>query len=205
LFKKLKFDKESILAELNFKKRETSKNDSNVTTGQTASEADTGIDTKSAPRLLADNATIQHGFEDATDKKADDEGVKKVLRDKIAASDMMGSRFVEKENRKHIKLVIRFSWRNIENKTNESSTHTRSIRRVWATAPGSTNTSDLNPAANLNISAATKQQVEKKMTTQETPRVGKAPGSYLESPLSPKNSPDVRSPATDLLLTLKLR
>jgi hypothetical protein len=120
LLKKLKFDKESILAELNFKKRATSKNDDNVTTGQTPSEADTEIDTELAPSLLADNVAIKYGFKDADDKKANNDGAKEVLRDEIAASDMMGSKSVEKEKRKRIKSVIRFSWENIENETNET-------------------------------------------------------------------------------------
>jgi hypothetical protein len=61
------------------------------------------------------------------------------------------------------------------------------------------------PIANLNMSAVAKQQVEKKMASQDTPKVGKIPSSYLESPASPKNSPDVRSPAADSLFTLKFR
>ena len=114
-FKKLKFDKESILADLNFKKRTSFKKDGYVAAaGQTPSEADTEIDTESVPRLLADNVAITYGFQDASDKKAADEGAeKKTLRDEIAAPGMMGVRSVEK--RKSIKLVIRFPWANIEN------------------------------------------------------------------------------------------
>lgn len=108
MLKKPKFDKESILAELNFKKRATSKNDGNITTGQTPSEADTEIDTESVLSLLSDNVAIKYGFKDVDDKNANDEGAKEILRDEIAASDMMSGRSVEKEKRKRITLVIRF-------------------------------------------------------------------------------------------------
>lgn len=106
-FKKLKFDKGSILADLNFKKRTVSEKDGYVAAGQTPSEADTEIDTESVPRLLADNVAIKYGFKDAADKKAADKGAEKKLpRGEIAASDMMGSGSAER--RKILKLVIRF-------------------------------------------------------------------------------------------------
>jgi hypothetical protein len=201
-FKKLKFDKESILADLNFKKRTSFKNDGYVAAGQTPSEADTEIDTESVPRLLADNVAITYGFQNASNKKAADEGAeKKSLRDEIAAPGMMGGRSVER--RKSMKLVIRFPRGNIENEANESTTHIRPVSRRWAVAVSGTNVNFLNPATNLDMSA-TKQQAEKKLATEETPKMGKTPPSYLESPVSPKTSPDVRSPAADSLLTLEL-
>jgi hypothetical protein len=161
------------------------------------------MDIESVSRLIADNVAIKYGFKITADNKAD-EGGQKVLRGEIAACDMMDGRFVEEEERKRIKLVIRFLLEHIGNETNDGSAHTRPVRREWVTAPGNVSTSTPNPAAKLNMSAVTKQ-VEKKMATKETPGAGKIPSSNLESPISPKNSPDVRSSAADSLLILKLR
>jgi hypothetical protein len=203
VFKKLKFDKESILADLSFKKRTIAKNDDYVTAGQTPSEAETEIDTESVPRLLADNVAIKYGFKDANDKKPAGEGTeKKVLRDEIASSEMMSGRSTE--GRKIIKLVMRFVWENTENEANESSTHNRPVSRRRAIAVATPRIDAPKSTPGLNMSA-TKQQVEKEIATKEATKAGKTPSSYLESPVSPKNSPDVRSSASDSLFALKIR
>lgn len=222
-FKKLKFDKESILADLKFRKRTSAQTDGYLTAGQTPSEADTDIDIDSVPKLLAENVAIEYGFKDACQKKAAGLTQKQATYvaareqefcDGMAAHASLRGRPVEKQEPR--KLWIRFFQGDIEIKADEGSTYTRTVRRQWVAArrdpvdaeeaPASGVTINTQkPAATLKMEAA-KQQVSKEFAIEETTtKAEKTHRNVLESPISPKNSPDVRSPAADSLLALKLR
>lgn len=226
-FKKMKFDKESILAELKFRKRISPQTDGHLITGQTPSEADTDIDLDSVPKLLADNVAIEYGFKNAGQKKAAVLTPKPAayvaarergFRDEMAAhaslNASLGGRFMGKW--KPRELLLRFFQEEIENKPDESSPYTGSVLKRWvaerrdpvdaekAPASGVTINSQ-KVAATLKMEAAIQQVSEEFAIEESTTKAEKTHRNVLESPISPKNSPDVSSPAADLLLNLKLR
>ncbi len=154
-----------------------SQKDSSPATSQTPSEAETDIDIESVPKLLGDNVAIKYGFDEDGDKKAiSKEGEQKPPRDAAAAGELAVDKSVNRPKR--VMLVIGFLCEKIENEANESSTY-RQVRQALAYDSG-----NIAPYACPSLTlSATKREAEKKR---------KAPGSYLESPASPKHSLDVR-------------
>jgi hypothetical protein len=192
-------------------RRTSFQKDGYLTAGQTPSEADTEIDIESVPKLLADNVAIKYGFDDAGQREAADiDSGKKPFRDAIVGPEMLSDISME---RPKSKKLMRFFLGKVENEANESFTYTRPIRRQWAIAVSAPKPAENVAASDTKIntqkpailimSTASQQDSKEIAIKESTTKLEKTPSNYLESPISPSHSPDVRPPAADLLLTWK--
>jgi hypothetical protein len=101
-FKKLKFSKETLLAELKFVKRPSPQKDGHPVTGETLSEAETEVDEETKCKLSGDNVAKKYTFgEGSKIKSAGEKGEKKSLLDATEAHKLLVARSINRP--KHIK------------------------------------------------------------------------------------------------------
>jgi hypothetical protein len=101
-FKKLKFSKETLLAELNFVKRPSPKKDGHLATGETPSEEETEVDEEMKCKLSGDNVAKNYIFgEGDKTKSAGEKGEKKSILDATGAHKLLVARSVNRP--KHTK------------------------------------------------------------------------------------------------------